>query len=117
MDRIAQRVLCKYGSTVNVTENGKTVKTKALIQPLHRKSYRYFSGRTLPQGRFDNSHYIMLAPPSLTLNKSSGAIIECHGVRYIAKASGGYEISGKKIYVWAVITACTAAAEDDYDSD
>lgn len=117
LERIVKQILERYGSVVKIRENGKTISAKVFIQPLHYKNKSYFNVKSLPIGRFDNSHYLLIASPNISINNTGGAVIESDGSRYIAKANGCYRALGKKIYVWAVLAACTNTMEDDYDSN
>lgn len=112
---IAARVLNKYGSKVRVTQNGNTVEIKAFIQPLNYNQKNYYDSVRLPEGSFDNKHFIMLAPPSLVLAKSLDTTVESADGDYTVKSSGNFRASDKVMYVWAVLTARTGAMEDDYD--
>ncbi|MCH5299571.1 MAG: hypothetical protein J1E96_07405 [Ruminococcus sp.] len=112
---IVSRVLNKYGSKVKVTQNGTTIETKAFIQPLSYDRKSYFDSMRLPEGSFDNNHFLMLAHPSLVLSKSFDIVIESADGKYSVKSSGNFRASDKVMYVWAVLTACTGTTEDDYD--
>lgn len=112
---MVSRVLNKYGSKVKVTQNGNTVETRAFIQPLSYDRKSYFDSMRLPEGSFDNNHFLMLAHPSLVLAKSFDIIIESADGEYSVKSSGNFRASDKVVYVWAVLTARTGTGEDDYD--
>jgi hypothetical protein len=115
MEVLVNSVLSRYGSVVKITENGNTITTTAFIEPLHNKDTTYFNIKSLPTGKLDNSHYLLIARPDLKLNRCGGALVECGENKFVTKANGSYDIAGKKVYVWAVLTAYTDPKEDDYD--
>lgn len=112
---IVERILNKYGSNVRITQSGNTEQIKAFIQPLSYDRKSYFDSMRLPEGSFDNSHFLMLASPTLVLSKSVDIVVESADGVYSVKSSGNFRASDKVMYVWAVLTARTDDAEDDYD--
>lgn len=116
MTKLVNYVLNRYGGVVKITENGNTITTMAFIEPLHNKDTTYFNVKKLPVGKYDNQHFLLIGKPDVKLNRNGGAVVEYGESKFITKANGSYDISGKKIYVWAVLTACTGKLEDDYDN-
>ena len=115
MNKVIEHVLDRYGTLVKITDKGNTISEKVFIQPLHYKDKSYFSINSLQTGRLDNSRYLLIGSPKLKLNRCGGTIVECNCDRYITKSTGIYMSAGEKMYVWAVLTACTVTSEDDYD--
>lgn len=116
MIKLVNYVLNRYGGVVKITENGNTITTMAFIEPLHNKDTSYFNTKKLSVGKYDNQHFLLIGMPDIKLNRNGGAIVEYDENKFITKANGSYDICGKKIYVWAVLAACTGEAEDDYEN-
>ena len=110
-----KKLFSEYGEPVSFEINGETITVKALLRPLHHKNKTYFMPKRLPQGVLDNRHYLLLAPADFSAEPPQ--ILTCNGRNYMILSREGYRVKGRTMYVWAVLTACTDSAEDDYDSD
>lgn len=108
-------ILAKWGEQVQITVNGKTRETKAIIQPMNRRWKTYFSGERLPSGVLNNNHYYMIAPPDLSLTAAENAVITCLEKTYTVRSCGDFKVKNERLYVWAVLAARTEISEDDYD--
>lgn len=104
----------KYGSEIEILDNDSIKVVKGFLYPLYNKSKYFYKIKFLPTGRFDNSHYVLIAEPNPYFKKGKDLIIRCNGVKYSASSNGTYTVKNKKLYVWAVLTAYTAPREDDY---
>lgn len=110
----ADSIFKRYGSVARIKRDGRTHSFRAIIQPLRYKYKSYYPNLRLPTGYYDSGHFLMLAQTGTTLNDYLSEV-ESEGVLYSVRNSGSYKVGKNEIYVWAVLTACTPEAEDEYD--
>lgn len=107
----------KYGSKIEIMTNDKTVRSKAFIQPLRYKSTS-LKDREIAFGGFtDGRYYLYIGHASHEFSRKDNAIITCNGKKYVVHTSEAYELSNKKLYVWAVLTPYKEQRRDDYETD
>lgn len=116
MFRSVKNTIRKYGSDVVITGDEKSVITKGIIRPLYYRDRTRAVFSRLPAGIFDNRHYLIILESDVKLRKTGGETVECNSNKYTVNSNGTYIVKDEAIYVWAVLTACTAPLEDDYDS-
>ncbi len=109
------RIMRSLGENVRVVQGGKTANVKAVIQPMNRKWISFLSGERVPSGILNNNHYLMLAAPELDVDDNNEVKVDSADKSYYIRYHGDFKVKGKKIYVWAVLSARTEALEDDYD--
>lgn len=110
-----EKMICRFGEDILVTENMVRNRSKAIIQPLMYKNKMYLGGTALPAGFFDGGHYLMIAPASLKVKDYRRAVVDAMGTKYTLKRVEIVKADNKELYIWAVLTPYYPNAEDDYD--
>ena len=108
------KLLVRYGSRVELVHNGITEKTKAIIEPLYYNRNSFYNTSRFPAGECGDGRYMMICSPSVELPSGHCAVKDGEDV-YLVRSHGRFKAADKEMYGWAVLTACTVTAEDDYD--
>lgn len=110
------RGIKRYGDDVEIVRNGKTIKSKAFIQPLRYKNKMYVSGETLPAGFYDGGHYLYIGLNNVKIDKDyRNIIIYRNNKGYIIRRAENYIMKSKILYIWAILTPYIKPMEDDYE--
>ncbi len=110
-----EKMICRFGDDILITENAVCNRSKAIIQPLMYKNKMYLGGTALPAGFFDGGHYLMIAPASLKVKDYRRAVVEAMGAKYTLKRVEMVKADNKELYIWAVLTPYYPPTEDDYE--
>ena len=106
----------RYGSNVNILENGESTLARAVIEPLRYKNRVYVGGQYHIVGIKRTEKYLYIGPPEYTLTENL-SVIEMNGSKYIVKRCELYYVKDFPVYVWAILQPYGSALEDDYESD
>ena len=106
----------KYGSSNNIIDGDKVIKSKAFVEPLRYKNKVYIGGEYHCLGFFKKEKYLYVGIADNKLTENS-TVIETNGEKYIVKRREKYYVKDIPIYVWAVLQPYGEVLEDDYDSD
>ena len=106
----------RYGSNVNILENGESTSAKAFIEPLRYKNKVYVGGQYHIVGIKRSEKYLYIGSPENMLRENL-SVIEMNGSKYIVKRCELYYVKDFPVYVWAILQPYGSALEDDYESD
>lgn len=111
------QLIDKYGSSITVTKNGDTIKTKGFVQPLRYMRNMYKDRQYSVSGFTDGRYYLYIGKPDFDFLRSDSVMLTFCGVEYVVHTSEFFAVSDKPIYMWAVMTVKKPSREDDYDTD
>lgn len=112
-----KNLISRYGSNVTIERNGKTVRTKAFIQPLRYKSKVISDKAIVFSGLTDSRYYLYIGQADYEFSRKDNAIITSCGKQYVVHSSETFELYSKALYVWAVLTPYKSERQDDYEAD
>lgn len=104
--KIIGDLIKRFGCKIQVDDGSDSRSYSAFIEPLRYKNKIYLDGTSLTQGFVDGSHWLMIAPPELVLDKPlESYAIECAAMdkRFMVKKCDTYYIEDKPIYLWAIL--------------
>lgn len=98
----------RYGRkcTVISYDGNKKIQVSAFINPLLYNGRTHIGGLCLPDGYYDEGHYIYIGSPRVRLdNLPNNSAVLCDGLKYIIKRAEQYFVGKEAIYTWAVLQA------------
>lgn len=108
---IVKSRISEFGQNVTITipsQDNKTIKTIAFIQPLRQTSKAYQWNNSLDSGFIDLSNYVYIGPYDVRLDNFPGdTILESNDKKYTIQKTDTLTINDEIIYVWAVLQVCT----------
>ena len=107
--------LSRYGNTVTISCDGRSVTAKAFVQPLRRRHRLYINDKVVPDGYFDNAYRLYIGDSRHRFSDRDGTVITCKGTAYTVVTSEEFIVGDEEVYVWAILMPKTDAKEDDYD--
>lgn len=108
-----EHALKRFGNTVRILRGGRTVVSKAFVQPLRRRHRLYINDRYIPAGYFDNRYLLYIGSPRYPLD--TGMRICCSGTDYTVVTAEEFTAHDEDIYIWAILMPVSDAKEDYYD--
>lgn len=117
MEFNVNNIINKYGATVKIISKENSVFTKGIISPMYANNLSAVFQKRVELGIIDNTKKKILLPCDIVLKSTGGEIIETNGESFIVNSSGRYYLGDKVLYVWAVLSACTASVEDEYEQN
>lgn len=115
-----QRLIKTFGNTIEVLLDGQLQETgRAFIQPLRYKNKIYLDGYYMPPGYCAGGHFLYIGPPDIHFVRPyENLVIRCEELSesYTVKRAETYKFAGRPVYVWAVLTPCTADLEESAQS-
>lgn len=115
--KIIGDLITRFGCNIRVEDGEDSRSYSAFVQPLRYKNKIYLDGTSLTQGLFDGSHWLLLAPPELVLDKPlESYVIECAAMdkRFTVKKCDTYYLKDKPIYLWAILGCYRQEESDEY---
>ncbi len=113
--RNVEKYINKYSTVFNAVINGNTTVIKGILQPFHYRNKTYFTPKRLPAGVYDGRHYILITNPEYKDKLKKSLVINDGENSFRVKSVEAYRVKNKDLYVWAVLTARTEYAGDDYE--
>lgn len=104
--KIIYDLICRFGCRICVSKDDEVNEYPAFIEPLRYKNKLYLDGTSLTQGLFDGSHWLMIAPPELSLiYPLDEYIVECAAMnkQFTVKKCDTYYLQDKPLYLWAIL--------------
>src|SRR5574344_1631435 len=87
----------KWGSDIKIYENGQTVESRGVIQPLRYKNNMYLGGKRLDGGFYDGGHYLFIGDNSVDFEKHDKKVLECRNEKYIIKRAEHFSFDNEGI--------------------
>lgn len=108
--------IAKLGGVVEISLRGKSVRARAIVEPLRYKNKIYIGGEFHSLGAMKKDKYLFIGTPDIELSENA-SVIESVGGKYIVKRCERYYVQDRPIYVWAIMESFGKPLEDDYDTD
>ncbi len=110
------REIGRYGMGIVIRQDGKSVRTRAFVEPLRYRNKIYIGGELRPLGfaRREKYLYVGKSEHKLEENKS---VIESSGGKYIVKRCETYFVRDTPVYEWAILVPYGDEREDEFDTD
>lgn len=116
IEKIISDLIRRFGCKISISDNEHTKEFFAFIQPLQYKSKLHIENTSLPQGIYNDSSYLMLAPSELILNSPlEDYVVECKAMNkcFTVKKSDIYSFNDSPLYVWAILGSYIKTTQGD----
>lgn len=110
------REIGRFGSNVSISQEGKSISTKAFLEPLRYRNKIYIGGEYHPLGSLRREKYLYVGKSVHRLIENE-SVIEMKGNKYIVKRCETYFVKDTPIYEWAILVPYGEEKEDEYDAD
>lgn len=100
-DCIVKSIL-RYGNEIMITNDDKSIQTRAFIEPLKYKNHIYIGGENYQIGSLANQKFLYIGYPHNSLIEDK-TIITYQDKEYLVKRAERYFIKDIVVYIWAIL--------------